>query len=154
MKLRRTWYDIFVNVICIGLLVGIFLYLYLSWNTIPDKIPGHYNAAGVMDRWGNKSELLFTPITVLVMYIGITLVESFPQIWNTGIQITEANRERVYRILKNLIGTVKTIVVVMFIFITLNQSLSKPFPQWFLPVFLILMFGTILLFILKLIKAK
>jgi uncharacterized membrane protein len=154
MKINRTGYDIFVNVICIGMLIGILIYLGLSWNSIPEKIPGHYNATGVIDRWGNKGELLIIPIIAWIMYIGITVIEKFPQIWNTGVQITEQNKERVYRILKDLIETEKVLMVAVFVFITINSSLSKGLPMWFLPVFLILMFGSLILFILKLVKAK
>jgi F0F1-type ATP synthase assembly protein I len=154
MNIKRNIYDVFVNVICLGLLVGIIIYLGISWNSIPEKIPGHYNAAGVIDRWGNKGELLITPIIAWIMYIGLTAVEKFPQIWNTGVQITEQNKERVYRILKNFIGTEKVLIVAVFTFIMINSSLSKALPIWFLPVFLFLMFGTIILFILKLVNVQ
>lgn len=60
MKLQRTKYDVIVNLICILLLVGILIYLGLNWSSIPDKIPGHYNALGVVDRWGNKGELIYS----------------------------------------------------------------------------------------------
>ena len=152
MVIKRNRYDIIVNIVCMGLLVGILIYLGLSWNSLPEKIPGHYNAAGVIDRWGNKGELLITPIVAWIMYIGLTALEKYPQIWNTGVQVTDQNKERVYRILKNLIGTEKLLMVAVFIFITINSSLSKPLPIWFLPIFLLLVFGSIILFIIKLVK--
>lgn len=154
MHIKRTLYDIILNVICLGLLVGTIIYLGLSWNSIPTNIPGHYNAAGVIDRWGNKGELLITPIVAWIMYIGLTVIEKFPQIWNTGVQVTKQNKEQVFRILKNLIGTVKVWMVSAFTFITINSSLSKALPMWFLPVFLFLVFGSIILFIVKLVKVQ
>lgn len=154
IKINRSLYDILTNVICIGFLVGILIYLGLSWNTIPDKIPGHYNAAGVIDRWGNKGELLVVPCIAWIMYIGLSVIERFPQIWNTGIEVTEQNKERVYRILKNLLQTIKLLMVVVFSYITINSSLAKELPIWFVPVFLIAMFGSIIFFIIKLVKVK
>lgn len=154
MKIKKTRYDIFINVLCIGLLVGILIFLGLSWNAIPEKIPGHYNAGGVIDRWGNKGELLIVPIIAWFMYIGLCVVEKFPQIWNTGIEVTEQNKERVYRILKNLLQTVKLCTVAVFSFLTINSSLSKELPMLFLPIFLISMFGPMIFFIIKLVKAK
>lgn len=154
MKMKRNGYDIAVNLICLGLLVGIVIYLALFWNRIPDKIPGHYNAAGVVDRWGDKGELLIIPIIAWIMYIGLTILERFPQIWNTGVQVTEQNKERVYRVLKNLVGTEKMLMVAVFIYLTLNSSFSKELPMWFLPVFLILIFGSLIWFILKLVKVS
>lgn len=154
MIIKRNVYDIIVNVICLGLLVGIIIYLGFSWNNIPQKIPVHYNGAGVIDRWGNKGELLIVPIISWIMYLGITALEKSPQIWNTGVQLTEQNKERVYRILKNFIGTEKVLMVAIFTFITINSSLSKSLPTWFLPVFLIIMFGSVILFIFKLVRAQ
>jgi Protein of unknown function (DUF1648). len=154
MRIKRNGYDIIVNLICIGLLIGLLIYLCLSWSSIPEKLAGHYNAAGEINRWGTKGELLITPIIAWIIYIGLTIVENFPQIWNTGVQVTENNKVRIYRIIKNLLGTEKVIVVSVFTFITINQSLSKPLPIWFLPVFLVLMFGSLILFIFKLVKAK
>jgi uncharacterized membrane protein len=154
MKTERTGYDVFVNVICIGLLVGILVYLCISWSSIPAEIPGHYNAAGVINRWGNKEELLILPIIAWFLFIGLSVIERFPQIWNTGIQITQTNKERVYGILKNLLVTEKLLMVAAFCFITVNSSLSKGLPVWFLPVFLLLIFGSIIFFIIKLMKAK
>lgn len=154
MKIKRNGYDIFVNVICIVLLVGILIYLGLSWNVLPEKIPGHYNAAGVIDRWGNKGELLILPIIALIMYIGLTVIEKFPQIWNTGVVVTEQNKDRVYRILKDLLQTIKLLMVVVFSFITINSSLAIELPIWFIPVFLIGMFGSIIFFIIQLVKVR
>jgi hypothetical protein len=38
-------------------------------------------------------------------------------VWNTGVTITEDNKTRIYRILKNMIGTTKFLVVGVFVFL-------------------------------------
>lgn len=154
MKVKRTGYDIVVNIICLGLLVGILIYLGVTWSSIPEKIPGHYNGAGVIDRWGNKKELLIVPVISWIMYLGLTVVEKFPQTWNTGIQVTEENKEQVYRILKDLLATEKLLMVAIFSFITICSSLSRALPMWFLPVFLSLVFGSLIFFMIRLGKNK
>ncbi|MCB2291357.1 DUF1648 domain-containing protein [Clostridium sp. CS001] len=154
MKINRTGYDIFINVTCIVLLFGILIYLGQMWDTLPERIPGHYNAIGVVDRWGNKGELIIVPIIAWIMYIGLTVIEKYPQIWNTGVKVTEQNQELVYRLLKNMLGTVKLIIVSVFSFITINSTLSKGMPIWFLPVFLGLIFGSLIYFIIRLVKIK
>ncbi len=153
MKFNKTRYKI-VNIICVSLLLGVVIYLAFSWNRIPEKIPGHYSAAGDIDRWGSREELLILPIISWIMYIGITVIEKCPQIWNTGVTVTDQNKEQVYRILKNLLETVKLLMVAVFSFVTINSSLAIGLPLWFLPLFLVLMFGAITFFIMKLIKVK
>ncbi len=154
MKVKRSKFDIVVNILSLIMLVGVAVYLAVSWIGLPDKIPGHYNALGQVDRWGSKGELLFTPIVSWILFLGITLLERFPHIWNTGVAVTEENREQVYRILKSLIGTVKLLIVAVFAFISVNMMSAHNLPLWFIPVFLVLMFGSIIYFIVKLVRVK
>jgi uncharacterized membrane protein len=105
MKLKKNKFNIFVEIVCLILLIGVLIFLFLNWNSIPDRIPGHYNAMGEIDRIGSKKELLVLPIIGWLMYLGMTVVEKYPQIWNTGVTVTEENKERVYRVLKNMLST-------------------------------------------------
>ena len=36
--------------VCFAVLAGLVLGLLIVWGRIPDQIPGHYNAAGEIDR--------------------------------------------------------------------------------------------------------
>lgn len=154
IPVNRSKYDIVINLICLLLLFGVVAYLAINWNSIPDKVPGHYNAVGEVDRWGNKGEILVLPITGWIMYIGITVLEHFPQMWNTGVAVTEENKTRIYRILKNMIVTTKLLVVSVFVYLAINSMSAKALSIWFLPVFLVLMFGSFIFFGIKLTKAK
>lgn len=154
MKLKRSTYDVAVNLICLILLLGTVVYFVVNWGEFPDKVSGHYNAMGEVDRWGNKEELLITLIIAWIMYLGMTAIEHFPQVWNTGVRVTEENKKRVYSILKNMIVTLKLTVVVIFVFLTVNSASASQLPLWFLPVFLILIFGSIIFFGIKLSRAK
>ena len=154
MKIRNSVYDIVINICCLLMLVGVTIFLVVSWKNIPAEIPMHYNFAGEIDRWGLKSEMIFLPIISWVMYILITVIERFPNVWNTGIKITEENKEPAYRILKKLISTVKLIIVAMFSFLSLQTALSFKLPFWFLPVYIVILFGDIFFWIWKLIRIR
>lgn len=41
---------------------------------LPDTIPGHYNLAGVVDRYGSKYESLILPILTIVMGISVKVI--------------------------------------------------------------------------------
>ncbi len=45
-----------------------FLYLAYIWNSLPEKVPMHWNGAGEIDRYGEKKEL----VLLLAMLVGIT----------------------------------------------------------------------------------
>lgn len=154
MQIRKNKYDVLTNMICLIVLLGTAAYINMVWVNIPDKIPAHYNAAGVVDRWGNKGELLITLFAGWIIFIGLTVLERFPQVWNTGVAVTKENKEAIYRILKNLLNTVKLFIVIMFTFLTVNSSLGENLTVWFLPVTMILLFGSIIFFINQLVHAK
>ncbi|MDD4186277.1 MAG: DUF1648 domain-containing protein [Eubacteriales bacterium] len=154
MSINRSKYVLAMNLICLLFLMGGTIYLVANWANIPLKIPGHYNASGEVDRWGSKWELPVILGVGWLMYIGITIVEHFPRIWNTGVTVTKENKVRVYIILKNMISTTKLIMVVIFVFLTLNSASAKALPVWFLPVFLCLTLGSIIYFAVKLFRAR
>jgi len=154
IKIERNALDTIETIVSLLCLVGVVVYLILAWNTIPDKIPGHYNAAGEVNRWGNKSKLIMLPIISWVTYGLITLIERFPQIWNTGVRVTEENRAAVYRLLKSMIAVVKMFVLLMFASLTVLSSLSLNLPMWYVLAFLVALFGTIAYFIVRLTRLR
>ena len=154
MKVKRNWFDKLVAVFCGGCIVGIVVYLIIRWNQLPDKIPGHFNYKGEVDRWGTKGELLTLPIIGAVLYLGITLAQAFPKSWNTGVTITEENKERVYRNLMTMISSMKLIMVAMFAFMEYYQINIYNLPKYFLLVTLGVLFGVLAFFIVRLFRVK
>ncbi len=154
MKPKKTVWSRITETLSLILLIGTIVYLIVMWKSIPDTIPAHYNAAGEVNRWGDKSELIFLPIIGGMLYFLITLIQQYPAAWNTGITVTEQNRERVYQILGNLIGTTKLMMLAVFSGITVLSSLGRSLPIWYLGVFLLLLFGSIAFFLVQLSKEK
>lgn len=152
MKIKNNKIDIIMEIICLVLLIGIVLYLCMNWSDIPDKIPMHYDWAGNIDRWGNKGEIVFLTFITWFLYLMITVLEQMPNIWNTGVKVTEANKESVYRVLKYMIKSLKLIMVIDLTYITINTLMGRNLPEWFTFAFLILVFGDLFFWIGKLVK--
>ena len=55
IKIERNALDVFEAIVSLGCLVGVTLYLILAWNTIPAKVPMHYNAAGEVNQWAARA---------------------------------------------------------------------------------------------------
>ena len=98
LKFQRGKFDIILNGLCLIILVSTILFLILTWSKIPDKVPMHYDFAGNIDRWGSKLEILILPIITWIMYVFMTIIEKFPEAWNTGVKVTEENIERVKKL--------------------------------------------------------
>ncbi|GKX66422.1 DUF1648 domain-containing protein [Inconstantimicrobium mannanitabidum] len=154
IKIKRSRYDIVINFLSLLSLVGTIIFLIISWNTIPDQIPQHYNAVGEIDKITTKSSLIVLLAVGWILFIGLCIIEKFPQICNTGIEVTEQNKEKVYRILKNMLGTIKLLIALVFSYLTLYSTNVKNLSHLFLPTFLVLVFGSITFFIIQLVKVK
>ena len=146
--------DKLMNRMSLLVLLGTALFLALYWWHIPQEVPMHFNAAGEIDRWGSKAELLILPVIAWLLYLLMTVVEQFPGAWNTGVKVTEENRERVYALLGHMLSTLKFLIMVMFAWITLWCALAKPLPVWFLPVVLGAVFGDMIYWLVRVFRAR
>ena len=152
MEIKHNKLDTIAEVFCMILLIVTTLYTIYMYIQLPEKIPIHYNAAGVIDRYGNKLEIFILLIVTWVMYIGLSLVTRVPQFWNTGVSVTAENKDRVYRILKNMLKIIKMEIIVIFCYLIYNTTTLYNLPKWFVPVFLVLLFSTMLISYIVLIK--
>jgi len=154
MKLKPNIFFSFANALCLMQLVGMLIYLALAWNSLPEQIPGHFGADGVVTRYDGRGALLVMPIMNWIMFGVISLIERFPQTWNVGVKVTEENKLLVYGIIRNLIVTVKLVIVTAFTFIGIVQSLAQNLPSMFLPVLLVSLFGSLIYWTIRLRMAR
>ena len=152
MKLKYTKFQIVLETIGLLLIVGMIVFVYTQWNQIPQQVPMHYNAIGEIDSWGSKYEILFLPAFGLLLYAFITAVSFFPQIWNVPVQITDENKEAAYRNTKDLIIFIKIEIITLLFLFLYYITIAQPLPIAVVPVFLIILFGTIIFFYVRIIR--
>lgn len=151
MKIK-TKFGMAMQILSVLCLTGSTLLLVVRWNQIPAVIPGHYNFAGEADSMTGKGSLILMPVLNWLMYLGISILEHFPQVWNTGVKITAQNRERVYRILYHMIVCLKLSVVLIFSFMTIWHE--NYMPSCFLAAAMLLTFGPMVFFMIQLWRAR
>lgn len=154
MKLKNSKMDIAMEIICFATLVGMTAFLVSEWSGMPEKIPMHYDWAGNIVRWGEKSELLFLPIMTWGLYAFITFLEQIPQIWNTGVTVTEENKVRVYRVLKYMIKTLKLFFALSFVYMVFHSVTMTNLPTWFTWVSILGTIVLIVFWIVRLLQVK
>ena len=153
MKIRMRPFDIVLNILCLILLIGIVIYLAIRWSSIPEQVPGHFNLSGEVTRWDSKETLIVLPVIAWIIFIGFSILEQFPQVWNTGVRITQENMHRVYGILKTLLSTIKLLIVATFTSITIIQSLALGL-SWWVALYPVLIIGTVIFSLIRLVKAR
>lgn len=145
--------DQIMNRLSLLLLLGTVIFLTAFWQRIPDKVPMHFNAAGEIDRWSSRTELLILPVISWLVYGLLTVVEQIFRTWNAGGNGIK-KQEQVHILLRHLLSTLKLLVVVIFTWITVWCALALPLPVWFLPVTLVAVFGDMVYWIVRLIRAQ
>lgn len=121
MEDTKTIFQKIINIISLLMLVGSCLYLAVCWNSIAQEIPVHYDFYGEVDRMGSKNEILALPIVMIVLFIALTIIENHPKMWNTGVEINEKNRTRVYTTLRTMICSIRCLIIFVFSYLMIGS---------------------------------
>jgi len=122
--------------------IGSIIFLITIWSKLPEEVPAHYNAAGEVNRWGSKWELLILPGIGLFMIILMELFEKHPEMHNYPKRFNESNAEQFYLHSRKMINQLKSICLIIFALI-LIESVSialgwgNGFGKWMLPLLIV-----------------
>ncbi|SIT84273.1 DUF1648 domain-containing protein [Edaphobacillus lindanitolerans] len=130
------------------------LYLMVSWGSLPDQVPGHYDGAGEVDRWGSKWELLVLPSITAVLTVFLSFIEKHPEWHNYMVSLNERNIEFQYRNSRQLLNTIKNLLLITFTFLnwkTIQVALGEAdsLGMLFLPAFMAVTFIPIIVFAIR-----
>ena len=148
--MKRTRLIKIVDCICAILLIGCTILVACRYGSLPDRIPAHYGANGVIDGYGSKSTI-WVVITIMWVVVGlVSAVEQFPRLWNTGFKLTNKNRSRLLALTWHFMSTTKLAISVMFAYIVVMCVRGENLSPLFLPLVLIVLCANSLYWIIKL----
>ncbi|KRE73664.1 DUF1648 domain-containing protein [Paenibacillus sp. Soil750] len=159
IHLARTKVEIILDVISLFVIISMIAYVAYMWQDMPERIPMHFNGKGEIDGWGNKMSLIALPLIGVIIYVGLTLLSKVPHVYNYPSQITPQNARGQYQNARLLINSLKTVIVILFGFIEWSVIQSgkegnADLNWWVLGLILVMLFGTIIFFIIRSIKLK
>lgn len=159
MQLAKSRIEIALDVISLLAILSMIAYVAYEWRNMPERMPMHFNGKGEIDGWGNKMSLMALPLIGVIIYVGLTLLSKIPHVYNYPSPITEQNARRQYQNARLLIHSMKTIILILFAFIewSIIQSAKEGTAElngWVLGLLLLLLFGTIIFFIVRSIQLK
>jgi uncharacterized membrane protein len=146
LKIPLKPIDVWMELFSLFLLVTITGYAIISFDSLPDVIPTHFNGKGVPDAFGDKTSL-FSPIILLtLLFAGLTLLNRFPHLFNYMGKITKENALHQYTLATRMVRLLKLSVLLIFGFITYSQiqtatSNTSTLGGWVLPFVLITIFA-------------
>jgi uncharacterized membrane protein len=159
IKIKRTIVDWIIEFAAFTFVVFLIVLPIINYSHLPETIPVHFNAAGEADGYGSRTTLWILPVTGLFMWFMFTVLEAFPHIFNYPVKITAENAETQYRLAIRLLRVLKTVILIIFSFISFKTidtagGSASGLGKAFLPVFLILVFGVILVYFVKSVNNK
>ena len=79
------------------------------------------------------------------------VVEFFPRIWNFPVAVNEQNRENLTTMALDMFVLLKLVIVVAFGLIDYWTITARALPIWFLPLFLVILFGGVGFFVWRMV---
>ena len=159
LKIQLSPMDQVLELLGWGVLLALWVWTGTSYSSLPDSIPTHFNAAGEADGFGRKASIVGLPLIATLLYIGLTLLNRVPHIFNFPTPVTPDNALRQYTNATRMIRYLKLILVLVFAgisFQTIQQAngTGEGLGLWFLPLTLVLIFVPLIYFVSKSFQTK
>jgi uncharacterized membrane protein len=120
----------------IGIVLMPFIYLAFIWNTLPAKVPTHWNYKGEADHWGDKFSLLgllfMLPVFTYLLMLIIPKIDPKKKISLMGGKFYQ---------LKFFLVLIMSLIAFFILYITKNSNFSNPNLDFVLAGLLLMVLG-------------
>lgn len=123
LKLKTSAFDKIIEGLGLLTLLFIWIFLFITYSSIPESIPLHFTLSGMVDSFGHRSGIYNLPAVATALYLLLTIANCFPQYFNYLRPITPQNAERRYTIATRMLRYLKVFLVMVFaalVLITVN----------------------------------
>lgn len=152
--MRKNPFDRIAEVLAVLILLAATIFVLISWNSLPEQIPSHYDFKGQVDAYGGRGSLIFAVVMGWVLVLSMIVISRFPSIWNTGIERIPANAAVVNRIIKDMLNVLEVGMAILFSYMLIVPAMGIAMGLWFMPAFLTSIFGTIIVTVVRLIRNR
>jgi uncharacterized membrane protein len=154
LQIERTKIENICEAIAAVMVVSLILHLTLNWSSLPARIPIHFNHSGQADGWGDKRTFLIIWGITVVMYVGLSILQCFPHIYNYPFNLNARNVHRQYLLARQLLTIVKFLVVGSFSFISwqtiqVAKGNAEGIQSWFFLILIPAILGVIVVYFIK-----
>ena len=121
----------------LSLMIGMFSIVcpVIFWSKIPERIPMHYNAAGKIDNWGEKSTLILL-FFVVVLMMGMMSIVIYVVKSSMDSRYSTTQEKSVMPMVYQVMVFMNLMMQVMFAYVMFCCASCRELGIFFLPVFL------------------
>ena len=124
IKLIPSLNDKLIDYTSLAIIIFLFVFTFISYKGLPEKIPTHVGFSGQPDKYGSKATLWLLPIIETFMFLGLYSLNKVPHLFNYMVEITEENAERQYKISTRMMRWINLCTVLLFAVIQVEIVLS------------------------------
>jgi uncharacterized membrane protein len=141
LKLKLTKTDYFLEAVALSGLLSIWTLAAISFHSLPEIIPAHFNSTGNVDEWAAKTSVFILPAICIVLFVGLTFLNKFPHVFNYPSKVTAENAQILYTKGTRIVRIVKVLTAILFLFI--EFQICKPEADAKLPTLLLILIFSI-----------
>jgi uncharacterized membrane protein len=117
------------------------------YSRLPERIATHFNAEGMANGFGTRSALWVLVGILCLLYLTLSAVERIPRVVNLKKPLAPEREQVVLAESMEMVSWIKVEICWMFAYICLamvrnGMGLQVGLGRWFLPVTLLVVFGT------------
>ncbi|KZN98602.1 DUF1648 domain-containing protein [Pseudobacillus badius] len=149
---KRTFEKVSTFVSFAFIIINI-IYLLVQWKELPGQVPIHFNAKGEADGWGGKGMVWFLPFIAFLLWGVMTALERMPHLYNIP-NLTEENKEQLFMNTRAMLNVMKSEIIIFLVYtswqsVQWSRGNEAGLGYFELPVFLIVVFGTMGVFLYR-----
>ncbi len=159
LKLKLSTLDWAIELIGWLALVGMWAFVLINYNDLPETIPTHFNTSGEADDFGKKNTIITLPIVGTILFLAVTFINQFPHIFNYPTKITQENALKQYTNATRMMRFLKLVLVITFGLIAFKtiehaKGNSEGLGSWFLPTTILILIVPLVFFTIKSLTSK
>ena len=140
LKLKLKRIDYVLEALTLVFLTGIWIYTFLTFDSLPEEIPVRYDLQGTADRYAGKQEIWKLPVIATVICLAIFILNRFPHIFNYPREITIQNAERNYSAATRMLRVLNCLCVLVFLVIVFSSAGNRDIGFIIFPVIVLFCF--------------
>ncbi len=104
------------------IVVGVILYLAVTWGSIPDQVPTNFDAAGQPTAYTGKNTLLMAPVVGALLVLVVSVLITDARVWRFPFKVRDEARMQANAIMNNTMLLLTLEIELIFVMLTASMT--------------------------------
>lgn len=115
LKIQPKPVDIIIEIGGYVALTALWVYVWVCYTLLPDIVPTHFGAGGVVDGYGEKELTFIAPLMATCLFVFMAVMQRKPHLFNYVTEITNENALKQYTNAVRMMRVLKMCICFVFI---------------------------------------